>query len=242
MKQNTKTFLISFFTSLGTTLFLLIIYVVITRIIPAFLHPRVEVPSFVDMSIPMAQSKAQEKGIYIKVTDSIFSEKDKDVVVSQIPEEKKIIYKGDTVYVIKSKGKPFVMVPDVRGLSLNQAKEEIIAAGLIINDIEDVYDNEVPTDTVAGSIPEIGKEVEKGSRITLLISIGPEMVEVPNILHKKFDKAKTILENAGLEVGTIRRRVTTEYNRNYVLRQRPRAGDSVKKGTKVNITLSDVLP
>ena len=242
MKQTTKTFLISFFTSLGTTLFLIIIYVVVTRVIPAFLHPRIEVPSFIDLTVSEAQTKAEEVGIHIKVSDSIFSEKDRDVIVSQIPEGRKIVYKGDTVYVIKSKGKPFVKVPDVRGLSLDQAKEEIMAAGLIINDVENVYDDEVPVDTVAGSIPESGKEVEKGSRITLLISIGPEMVEVPNILHKKFDRAKEILENAGLEVGTIKRRVTTEYNRNYVLRQRPRPGDSVKKGTKVNITLSDVLP
>ena len=51
--------------------------------------------------------------------------------------------------------------------------------------------------------PAEGTTVEKGDRVTLIPSLGPRPVPVPDVIGKTLPKARELLRDAGLHVGKL---------------------------------------
>src|SRR5690606_2650475 len=64
-------------------------------------------------------------------------------------------------------------VPFIEGVTLAEAKDHIIAGGLMVGTVTEVYDETFPTGTVLDANPEPGTPVEPGSPVGLLVSKGP---------------------------------------------------------------------
>ncbi|WAZ21163.1 Stk1 family PASTA domain-containing Ser/Thr kinase [Streptomyces cinnabarinus] len=107
---------------------------------------------------------------------------------------------GSAVALVVSKGRP-VDVPDVTGESLEDARAELEEAGLKVKvAAEQVTSADFDKGAVAAQSPEADSEVVVGDTVTLTLSKGPEMVEVPDVVGEKVDDAKAELEAAGFEV------------------------------------------
>lgn len=96
-------------------------------------------------------------------------------VISQTPEGGAKGKKGDTITIEISKGAEAVTVPDVTNnyKSEEQAKIELNAAGLNVT-TKSAYHDEIPAGIVIGQSIDAGKQVEKGTTITITVSQGPE--------------------------------------------------------------------
>ncbi len=100
-----------------------------------------------------------------------------------------------------SLGRDEVEVPDVAGKSADEARKALSDAGLSC-DTTHSYSDSVKKDVVISQSIESGKKVDKGTTVSIEISLGtkpPAKVVVPNIYSYNRDEAIRALESAGLK-------------------------------------------
>ena len=87
-----------------------------------------------------------------------------------------------------------------------------------------------------GTEPPAGSVLERGNRVTLVISSGAKQVQVPPVLGLQQDLAESALRNAGL-IPDIEQRDSDEPE-GQVIAQDPAGGSTVKKHTTVTVVVS----
>lgn len=98
-----------------------------------------------------------------------------DQVISQSPEAGAKVKKGDTVTVMLSKGRETINMPDVWNKPEAEARAEMEAAGITVASTSSDYSDEIPEGYVMGQSIAPGKMVEKGTQVTLTISLGKKI-------------------------------------------------------------------
>lgn len=88
---------------------------------------------------------------------------------------------------------------------------------------------------VARQSPEPDTQAAEGDTITLTISKGPEMIEVPDVTGDSVDDAKTALEGAGFQVEEDRGLLGLFGDT--VKKQSVEGGDTAPKGSTITITI-----
>jgi len=91
---------------------------------------------------------------------------------------------------------------------------------------------------VISQTPLAGSVVGPGTEVTVVVSRGPLPVEVPDVTGLEMDRARSVLADAGLELGTVQRRVA-EAPSGEIVETRPLAGERVARDTRVAIVVSD---
>jgi serine/threonine-protein kinase len=122
------------------------------------------------------------------------------LVLAQDPAVGTPVKRGTPVGLTVSKGPEPIPVPDVRGQAQDVAVKALEAAGLkpVISP-ETVNDKRVPKGSVAAQDPASGT-LTRGQTVTLTISKGPKLVNVPNFIGKQAGDARRALEKLGFEV------------------------------------------
>jgi eukaryotic-like serine/threonine-protein kinase len=85
-------------------------------------------------------------------------------------------------------------------------------------------------------VPREGIEVERGTRVRLFISSGPEQVSVPDVVGLTRDSAETELQRKGLEPAVQEQ--PSDKPQDEVIAQDPTGGVRLDKGERVTITVS----
>jgi serine/threonine-protein kinase len=109
---------------------------------------------------------------------------------------------GQTVALVVSTGKPTVPVPGVAGASLAAARASLVAAGLRITEL-DQYHDEVPKGAVIGTLPAAGAPATVGSPVTVIVSLGPHLVAVPDVAGDSVGAASQALAAAGFQISGV---------------------------------------
>ena len=169
----------------------------------------------------------------------------KGAVISSAPGGGAHLKVGGTVALTISAGAPVVPTPTPTptatttmvaissyvGLTSDQAQSELTGAGLSVNQTF-AYSGSVPTGNVISQSPDGTSPVPSGSSITIVVSQGSEKVFIPNVYSLSRNAATTALENLQLKVI-----VKVIGNGTHVTNISPKVGSSVKRGSKVVITL-----
>ncbi len=134
--------------------------------------------------------------------------------------------------------KSYKIVPDLVGKNLAVAEQSARAQGFQVARVEGRHDEKVAEGSVLAMEPVHGTEVEAGTTITLVPSLGPKRVLVPKTAGLTQDDARAAIGEAGLTVGKMRRVKNLEVQRNHVIRTSPQVGEKVKEGAKVDIYVS----
>lgn len=129
-------------------------------------------------------------------------------------------------------------VPDLSGMTSEQAEKTAEDAGFKIREGKAVYNSDVAKDRVAEQDPEAGTKAKKGSTITVNMSKGSKEGTVPNIVGKNYHGIEKSLKKNGYKLGVVKEVTSTE-KEGTILTQDPPAGAEASKGTKINITVSD---
>ncbi len=127
-----------------------------------------------------------------------------------------------------------VKVPRVAGLTQVAAKRQIEDAGLRANSKRE-FSDKLP-DTVLRTIPPAGTRVKRGGGVIVVLSKGPELTDVPNLVGLQVEEAKLLIGSSGLTVGAIELRNSRDPV-GAVLEQDPKPGRR-RKGDPVNLVVS----
>ncbi|MGA5894896.1 Stk1 family PASTA domain-containing Ser/Thr kinase [Streptomyces venetus] len=198
---------------------------------------KVPAPNLVGETLDTARQLAKNSDLKLSTTNKPCESQSKGKVCSQDPKAGTSVKKNDTINLVVSTGAPKVAVPSVIGLSLEDAKAKLEG---------DDYQFEIATETrevseepgtVLDQDPTSGKEVEKGSKITLTIAKAEAKSTVPDVLGQSCDQAKAQMTANDL-VGNCTEVDTQDDNQvGKVIQTTPQAGASVDKNSSVNIQI-----
>lgn len=119
-----------------------------------------------------------------------------DQVISQSPDVGAKAKKGDTVTVILSQGRETFQVPDVRNKPEAEAREEMMNAGIEVVSTSSDYSDDIQEGWVISQSLTPGKTVEKGTQVTLVISLGKKITTQYYSLNYNIDLPRSIPTNA----------------------------------------------
>lgn len=131
---------------------------------------------------------------------------------------------------------PNVEVPSVEGESLARATDILENAGLRPRVESQQPSDTVPIGHVIQQTPAAGRVVKKTREIDLVLSTGPELVELPNVVGKMRREAELILRGDGFEVDFGER--FGDQPVGTVIEQSPSGGVQIAKGAKVRLVIS----
>ena len=128
----------------------------------------------------------------------------KGTVFTSIPNPGANADVGSTVTIIVSSGPAPVAVPQVKGLSLDQATQQLEQQGFtnLSPPIQETS-NTVAAGSVSRTDPPAGKEVPVDTRINIYVSTGAQKVTLPSEIGKSEADAKADLEGKGFTVSTL---------------------------------------
>ncbi|MEO3871533.1 Stk1 family PASTA domain-containing Ser/Thr kinase [Nonomuraea sp. B12E4] len=132
----------------------------------------------------------------------------------------------------------YVRVPDLIGKNLVVAEKNAASLDLKVRTAQGQYSEKVAEGLILSTDPVPQSEVETGSTITLVPSLGPKRVVVPDTTGMTGNDARSTVARAGLTVGSVKRLANQQVERDKVIRTSPQVGERVKEGTKVDIYVS----
>ncbi|MEV0554257.1 MULTISPECIES: Stk1 family PASTA domain-containing Ser/Thr kinase [unclassified Streptomyces] len=203
--------------------------------------PKVAVPNVIDDQVEDATDKLEDDkyGFTVK-TESKESSEEPGTVLEQDPTAGDEVEKGSTITLTVAKEKKQSTVPDVSGLSCDDAKARMEQNDLTGNctDVETDDDNLVGK--VIATSPTANSPADPGSTVTIQIGKAAEEEEeqfaMPKVTQMTLAQAKQVLAQNQLQVGNIQ---GSQDDNAIVLASNPQEGQQVKAGDRVNLGTVD---
>lgn len=213
----------------------------------------VQVPDLTGLQVSEARRVAQDCGLRVEVTDSVFSRRaQRGAVNSHLPKAGTDVKSGRKVRLtINSVIPKKVTMPDLVGLSLRQARAELSSRGLYLGKI--TYVSDEATNIVLKQIyrnAEIrkGRQIESEATVDLVVGLNSTdfLTRVPDVVGMRYLRAADVLQDNSLNVGRLRFDDSCKSYQDSltatVISQSPAASSSeCQMGTEVSLSLSKDL-
>lgn len=193
-----------------------------------------KVPSVRGLTKEDARAQIEKAGLTVgSVEEKDDPDLDAGRVIETDPPEGTELQAGDSVILYVSTGK--VVLPNLIGLSEDDARQQLTDAGLIPS-VTDKEDETKPAGEVLEQKPGAG-EVDRNSTVELVVASAPTTVAVPNVLGQSRADAEKALGDAELKSTASEVTTTQQSEDGKVLTQNPSADTEVKPGTNVAIEI-----
>ena len=197
---------------------------------------QVTVPSVVGYDETTAKQILTQAGFTPVAGKSKYSDSvNKGAVISTSPEGGEPADKGSEVTYVLSKGANSVEVPWVTGMTQDDAYSTLTDAGFSVAVQED-YSDDTEEGLVYWQDPTGDDKAKKGATVTIYVSLGQRLVEVPDVVGYSVSDARAILENAGFSVSTTR-----DYSGEATVTNQSTSGEA-KEGATINLTAEEPKP
>lgn len=200
---------------------------------------KVTVPDVSGMTKSQAKTAVEAVGLTLEVESTEYSDTvDRGKIISQSPKANAMSREGRTVKVVISKGSESVQVPNVVGMTENEAVSALEKANLQVAEIKREYNDSYSSGVVYNASPSAGSAVDKNSKVTLYVSKGKETVSVPGLVGLTQNDAESRIKANGFTVGTVTQQYSDSYASGVVMSQSPSEGTQIEKGTTINFVVS----
>ncbi|MFJ9579520.1 Stk1 family PASTA domain-containing Ser/Thr kinase [Streptomyces sp. NPDC101191] len=194
----------------------------------------VKVPNLKGTPLAEAKKRLADEGLAPGVVSYAFSDSvAQGAVIGSDPEPGTERGPDSAVALVVSKGVP-VEVPDVTGETVADATAALQDAGLKVTVAPERINSAEDAGSVAAQSLAEGSRAARGDTITLTVSKGPRMVEVPDVVGMSTSEAKAELEGAGFEVKVEK---TFPFLGDTVSGQSVDGGSTAAEGSTVAITI-----
>jgi serine/threonine-protein kinase len=133
---------------------------------------------------------------------------------------------------------PFALA-NMTNKTLDQAKQELAAQGLVVGTITNEVNANVQLGSVTRTDPPAGQEVKQGDTINLFVSSGPGQVNVPSVANLSEADATKLLQGPDYGFGVdVREQASPTVADGNAIGTNPAAGTPVNKGSKITLFVS----
>lgn len=182
-----------------------------------------------------ATSALEALTLVISATNEVFDEViPVGKVVSTDPIGGTSVKRETPVTILVSKGPAPVEVPPIIGTLITDATTTLGAIGLTTETTREDFDDSV-AGTILSTDPIPGTTVPKGTIIKVVLSKGPVLVDVPNVVGMDVATATTTLQSAGFQVKVVNKLTVAILNKVYS--QNPAGGSKAPKGSVITLEI-----
>jgi len=195
-----------------------------------------EVPDVTNQPLKAARKAIEKRGFEVELIREFSETVPEDRVIETRPTARTQIDIGQTVSLVVSRGPEQAPVPDVVGLSEDEARARLLDAGFQAASRK----QESATDeagTVISTAPAADTMLRKGETVTLVVATEPAQVDVPDVRGETLNDALAALADAGLRARQRERLVTSPDDDGVVLDQSPSRGTNLEKGGTVTLVV-----
>ena len=197
----------------------------------------ITVPNVVGKPVEVAETTLKKLDLKVSVDEIASDDVPAGQVISQPPAAGTNVKARRIIHLTVSKGGSAMLIPDLKGLTLEQAKERLDKMGLTLGAVENGNDPDKPSDVIISQSPESGAKATKGTRVNIVINM-KQKVHVPNVVGMTLADARNTLLSMKLSVGTINASdgTSTDDSNAIIISQDPAGGESTSSNV-VNLTV-----
>ena len=137
------------------------------------------VPGVVGEKEASAEETLGDAGFQVEKDYRETSDREEGTVVSQDPPAGNRAQRGSTVTITVARAPATGIVPDLTGLSVQQAEARLSEAGLTLGQQSEAYSNSMPAGLILSQVSAAGTEVQREATVDVTVSLGPEPVAAP---------------------------------------------------------------
>lgn len=191
----------------------------------------VSAPQLQGLNIAAATAEIIKNGFTLGEVKSVFNEAPIGEVFDYLGSDGSRIPENSRIDVWVSLG----AIPVVAGLEQEAAVTAIELVGLKISEITEDYSDTIAAGQVIAIVPQT-QPLEKNGTVNLVVSKGPNIVQVPNMVGQTVLAAKSALESLGLRVVVNTDQLTTRWGVVAIKRQSAAAGTQLRVGDSITIS------
>jgi len=131
-----------------------------------------------------------------------------------------------------------VEVPAVLATELGPARRGLEARDLVLEAAGSRHDPRIPAGQILSQDPPAGAKLKPGRKVKVLVSLGPEELRVPEVVGMPVARARVLLGQANLQVGTLAFVHSRGNEENLVVSQDPPAEAPAERGGSIDLLVS----
>ena len=128
--------------------------------------------------------------------------------------------------------------PGLLNLTEAQAQDKAANSGLKTEVTDRGFSEVVPVGLVLATDPARGEDIDKDGTIALTLSKGPERYDVPNVVDRTEEVARSMIEDGNLTVGDVERKYSSKVEEGVVISADPEVGTELKRDQAVTLVVS----
>lgn len=196
------------------------------------------VPELVNLTEEQARHKLDELGLELEVTDRVTnSEVPEGLIIMQDPKPNQKNKVTNPVKVTISEGALKVKVPNLIGESYEKVDLILEKYGLEEGELEQET-SDYPNGIVIRQSVDAGTEVDEGTKIDYVISMGPQRFLMPNYVGQNIDDVSMDLIAKDLIRGEVTYESSSVYEKNTVISQNITPGTEVNRKSVIDFVVS----
>lgn len=196
---------------------------------------KVKVPNLQNMKISDAEKTLKANGLIADKKYSKSRDVEKDYIISQKEKAGTEVEEGSTIHIVVC-SVTMISVPDVTNQKADEAKISLEGLGITVN-VTEVYSDAVESTKIISQEPKAGTEIEYGQEVTITVSKGEELIEIPDVTGLKQSDAKSKLKSLAMKVD-IKETYSDDVAKGKVISQSVEVNKKVKKGTAITLKVS----
>ncbi len=202
------------------------------------------IPNLKGENRDVAITRIESQGFVVGQIEYVFTEDiDENIVIAQTPSAGTTAPPDTAVDLVVSSGPSSIQVPNVSGKTADTAVLELTRAGFTNVETQEEFSLDVLTGFVIETNPASGQTVPRDATIFVIVSKGPEPVDVPDLTGMSVEQARRALGDLGLLVvvspDTVEVSIGSGLIGN-VAEQSPASGTTVEVGSDVTVKLGVV--
>lgn len=199
----------------------------------------VAVPDVSGQSESAAQKTLEDANLVVDSESKYDDHIEAGKVISTDPAAGMEVEEGTHVKMYVSMGVEKVEVPQITGITSEEAQAALAAVGLIGGSVTEEYSEEYDAGYVISQGKSAGSKLEKGSAVDYVVSKGSSKVEVPDLYGMTMVEAQQALSDLGLVSGAVTSGGHSDLPEGQVMSQTIAPGSHVDRGTAIDFQTSD---
>lgn len=196
-------------------------------------------PDVTSMSLDEAVTTLEDLGLTVVPEAEETNSVDDNIVWKQIPNSGESVRDGDSITVVYNPSNTPIPVPNLTGLTIDQARTALFNLGLTIGIVTPQNDPTAPENTIISTMPKSGEQVLGGATIDLVVSQGSGVIKIPDVQGQTTQAARSVLEGEPFKfLVTVVEEASATVDAGRVTRTSPSIGGETTKGSALTIYVS----